>query len=140
MDIYSAGGRPEGFAPVAEIKSRLIAEPKPGWNGIVNCEVLEVHELRLLRYSWADGNGGGNVTQVTYRLEPHGGGTGFTYEHTGFTGVSGLFMARLLGRVRAKMLHEGLPSSWTALPMTPPSLEPRPERPTIRAQRHPERP
>jgi uncharacterized protein YndB with AHSA1/START domain len=104
-----AGGRPEGFAPVAGTKFRLIATPKPGWNGIVDCEVLEVDEPRLLRYSWADGNGGGNVTQVTYRLEPHGGGTRFTYEHTGFTGVSGLFMARLLGRVRSKMLSEGLP-------------------------------
>jgi hypothetical protein len=63
-----------------------------------------------LRYSWADGNGGGDVTQVAYRLEPRAGGTRFTYEHTGFTGVSGLFMARLLGRVRTKMLNVGLPA------------------------------
>jgi uncharacterized protein YndB with AHSA1/START domain len=105
-----AGGRPEGFAPVVGTRFRFVAKPKPGWNGIVDCEVLEVDEPRLLRYSWADGNGGGDVTQVTYRLEPYGGGTRFTYEHTGFTGVSGLFMARLLGRVRTRMLSEGLPA------------------------------
>ena len=44
------------------------------------------------------------------RLEPRAGGTRFTYEHTGFTGVGGLFMARLLGRVRTKMLSAGLPA------------------------------
>ena len=58
----------------------------------------------------------GNVTQVAYRLESRGGGTRFTYEHTGFTGVSGLFMARLLGRVRTKMLSVGLPSVLDGLP------------------------
>jgi hypothetical protein len=44
------------------------------------------------------------------RLAPHAAGTRFTYEHTGFTGVRGLFMARLLGRVRTKMLSAGLPA------------------------------
>jgi uncharacterized protein YndB with AHSA1/START domain len=104
-----AGGRPEGFVPVPGTKFRLIAKPKPGWNGIVDCEVLEVDEPRLLRYSWVDGNGG-EVTLVAYRLEPHAGGTRFTYEHTGFTGVGGIFMAQLLGHVRRKMLRVGLPA------------------------------
>jgi uncharacterized protein YndB with AHSA1/START domain len=66
-------------------------------------------EQRLLRYSWVDGNGG-EVTLVTYRLEPRAGGTRFTYEHTGFTGVGGIFMAQLLGHVRRKMLRVGLPT------------------------------
>jgi uncharacterized protein YndB with AHSA1/START domain len=64
---------------------------------------------RGIRYTWTDG-GGGETTEVTYRLEPVGDGTRFTYEHTGFTGVGGLFMAQLLGRVRRKMLSEGLPT------------------------------
>ena len=45
-----------------------------------------------------------------YRLEPRAAGTRFTYEHTGFTGVGGIFMATLLGRVRRKMLSVGLPA------------------------------
>ena len=104
-----AGGRPEGFEPVVGCKFRFVAKPKPGWNGIVECEVLEVDEPSLLRYSWTGGDGG-DVTQVVYRLEPHAGGTRFSYEHTGFTGVGGLFMATLLGRVRRKMLTVGLPA------------------------------
>lgn len=104
-----AGGRPEGFAPVPGTRFRFVAKPKPGWNGIVNCEVVEAREPTLLRYTWTD-DAGGDTTVVTYSLEPAGGGTRFTYEHTGFTGVGGLFMAQLLGRVRRKMLSDGLPA------------------------------
>ena len=108
MDATGAGGRPEGFAPTVGTKFRLVARPKPGWNGVVDCEVLAVDEAALLRYSWT-GDEGGDVTQVAYRLDPHAGGTRFTYEHTGFTGIGGFFMAQLLGSVRRKMLGVGLP-------------------------------
>jgi uncharacterized protein YndB with AHSA1/START domain len=104
-----AGGRPEGFTATVGTKFRFVAKPKPGWSGVVDCEVLEVNEPSLLRYSWVGGEGG-YVTEVTYRLEPHAGGTRFTYEHTGFTGIGGVFMAKLLGRVRRKMLSVGLPA------------------------------
>ena len=104
-----AGGRPEGFAPVVGTKFRFIAKPKPGWRGVVDCEVLLVNEPSLLRWSWI-GDKGGDVTEVTYRLKPRAGGTRFTYEHTGFTGVAGVFMAKLLGHVRRKMLTVGLPA------------------------------
>jgi uncharacterized protein YndB with AHSA1/START domain len=106
-----AGGRPEGFTPVVGTTFTFIAKPKPGWNGVVDCEVLEVDEPSLLRYSWVDGSDpDGDVTEVVYRLQPQAGGTRFTYEHTGFTGVGGVFMAKLLGRVRRKMLSVGLPA------------------------------
>ena len=104
-----AGGRPEGFTPTVGTRFRLIAKPKPGWNGLVNCEVLEVNEPSLLRYSWT-GDDGGDTTEVTYQLESRPGGTRFSYEHTGFTGIGGAFMAALLGHVRRKMLNVGLPA------------------------------
>ncbi|HEY6479272.1 MAG TPA: SRPBCC domain-containing protein [Streptosporangiaceae bacterium] len=104
-----AGGRPEGFATVAGTRFRFVAKPRPGWSGVVDCEVLAASEPSLLRYSWA-GEGDADVTEVTYRLEPRDGGTRFTYTHTGFTGVGGAFMAALLGRVRRKMLTAGLPA------------------------------
>ncbi|MFF4690005.1 hypothetical protein [Streptomyces sp. NPDC001307] len=52
----------------------------------------------------------GSSGEVAYRLEPHGSGTRFTYDHTGFTGAGGFFMAKLLGTVRTKMLTKGLPA------------------------------
>ena len=104
-----AGGRPEGFTPVVGTKFQFVAKPKPGWNGVVDCEVLEVDEPSLLRWSWTD-TSSGDVSVVLYRIEPHGDGTRFIYEHTGFTGVGGFFMAQLLGHVRRKMLSVGLPA------------------------------
>jgi hypothetical protein len=80
--------------------------------------VLEVREASMLRYSWTDSSGG-DVTQVVYRLEPLDGGTRFTYAHTGFTGIGGFFMARLLGNVRRKMLDTGLPAVLNDLDKTP---------------------
>ena len=104
-----AGGRPEGFTATVGTKFKFVAKPKPGWSGVVDCEVLEVNEPSLLRYSWT-GADGGDVTEVVYRLEPQASGTRFVYEHTGFTGIGGFFMTKLLGRVRRKMLDVGLPA------------------------------
>jgi uncharacterized protein YndB with AHSA1/START domain len=102
------GGRPVGFSTEAGTKFQLVGRPRFGWRGIVDCEVLEAREPNLLRYSWV-GDEGGDATYVTYRIEPHEGGTRFTYEHTGFAGVGGFFLAQLLGSVRRKMLTVGLP-------------------------------
>ncbi len=104
------GGRPEGFSTQVGTRFRFVAKPLPGWNGIVDCQVLEVAEPSLLRYSWVGGGDGGS-TEVVYRIEPHHDGTRFTYEHTGFTGIGGFVLAKLiLGPVRKKMLDVGFPS------------------------------
>ena len=44
------GGRPVGFSTTVGTKFQFVAKPKPGWNGVVDCEVLEVNEPSLLRY------------------------------------------------------------------------------------------
>ncbi|HEX4216297.1 MAG TPA: SRPBCC domain-containing protein [Candidatus Dormibacteraeota bacterium] len=103
-----AGAHPVGFTPVAGNRFQFVARPRPGWNGVVDCEVVEVREPSLLRYSWIEGDG--DTTEVAYRIEAHDDGTRFTYEHTGFRGIGGALMARLLGRVRRRMLTTGLPA------------------------------
>jgi uncharacterized protein YndB with AHSA1/START domain len=113
-----AGARPEGFAPTPGTRFRFVARPRPGWSGVVNCEVLQAQEPVLLRYTWAD-EGSSDQTVVTCRLEPTDTGTRFTYEHTGFTGPGGWFMAQFLGRVRRKMLTEGLPPVLASLTADP---------------------
>ncbi len=107
--VTGQGGRPVGFTPIVGTKFQLVAKPVPGWRGTVYCEVLEVDEPRLLRYSWR-GEESAKPTTVTYWIEPRADGTRFTFEHTGFTGVGGFFMAKLLGAVRRKMLSAGLPA------------------------------
>jgi uncharacterized protein YndB with AHSA1/START domain len=106
------GARPVGFEPVVGNRFQFVAKPVPGWRGIVDCEVLQVQEPSLLRYSWVGGEGE-EPTFVTYRISPHpvgpgADGTRFTYEHTGFSGVGGFLMTKILGAVRTKMLTVGL--------------------------------
>jgi uncharacterized protein YndB with AHSA1/START domain len=102
------GGRPEGFRAEAGARFRFIGKPFPGWDGIVRCEVLAVDEPVLLRYDWRN-NEADQPTVVTNILAEIPGGTRLTWEHTGFHGIEGAFMSWLLGRVRRKMLTEGLP-------------------------------
>jgi uncharacterized protein YndB with AHSA1/START domain len=104
------GGRPEGFAPVVGTRFRYVAKPMPGWSGLVECEVLEVRAPSLLRYTWLGGERD-DLTTVVNRLEPNGsGGTRFVFIHTGFTGIGGYVVSRVLKRVRARMLDEGFPA------------------------------
>jgi uncharacterized protein YndB with AHSA1/START domain len=102
------GGRPVGFSPVVGNRFRLVGKPIIGWRGVVDCEVLEVIKPRLLRYTW-QGEEGGKVTTVTFLIEPNPDGTRLVFEHTGFSGIGGFFMARILNSVRTKMLDVGLP-------------------------------
>lgn len=103
------GGRPEGFATVPGTKFRFVGKPVMGWSGVVHCQVLEVDAPRSLHYTWKGDQDADDVTDVTYRLEPTTAGTRFTWTHTGFTGVGGFAMSKLLGNVRRKMLDDGVP-------------------------------
>ncbi len=103
------GGRPVGFDTKIGTKFRYVGKPFPGWDGIVHCEVLEVDEPRLLVYDWRNKETD-RPTVVRNILDGRpDGGTRLIWEHTGFRGVEGAFMSRLLGRVRRRMLTEGLP-------------------------------
>jgi uncharacterized protein YndB with AHSA1/START domain len=102
------GGRPEGFKTEVGAKFKLIGKPFPGWDGIVRCQVLAVREPTLLSYDWRNKETD-QPTVVTNILEQIPGGTRLTWDHTGFRGIEGAFMSRLLGHVRRKMLSEGLP-------------------------------
>jgi uncharacterized protein YndB with AHSA1/START domain len=103
------GGRPEGFRPEPGVRFRFVGEPTFGWAGIVYCEVLEVDAPRMLRYTWRGEEASRAVTEVAYSLEEIPGGTRFTWRHTGFTGPGGFAMSKLLGRVRRRMLTDGVP-------------------------------
>ena len=103
------GGRPEDFAPEVGRRFRFVGRPTMGWAGTVYCEVLEVRAPDLLRYTWKGDEVTDAMTEVTYRLEPVAGGTRFTWTHTGFTGVGGFAMSKLLGGVRRRMLTDGVP-------------------------------
>jgi uncharacterized protein YndB with AHSA1/START domain len=63
------------------------SEPMNGWNGVTDCEVLEVEPNARLVYSWnASGEQAatGIRSIVTWTLTPTAGGTHVRMEHAGF--------------------------------------------------------
>lgn len=77
------GMRPEGFSTAPGAKFRFVGEPNPYWRGYVDCEMREAKEPVRLRYAWV-GDDGGEVTEVTFELEPTATGTRVTFTHDGF--------------------------------------------------------
>ena len=57
------------------------AQPQPGWDGIVNCRILEIDAQRKLSYAWSvpflD-------TVVTFTLTPTASGTRLSLVQSGF--------------------------------------------------------
>jgi uncharacterized protein YndB with AHSA1/START domain len=101
------GARPEGFDLAVGTRFRLVAKPQPWWRGYVECEVIESRAPSRLRYTWV-GDAGESPSLVSYELDAIEGGTRFTFVHTGFKGIGGFFMSKVLRRVRARMLGKGL--------------------------------
>ncbi len=95
------------FAPRVGHRFQFRTKPQGGWDGVVNCEVLEVKKPQLLSYAWA---GGGHQTIVTWNLERTQAGTRLTLRHTGFRGIGGFVLSKLvLGPGWKKMLRKFLP-------------------------------
>jgi len=81
---------PNDFEPVVGHKFNFQTKPIGEWNGIVDCEVLEVEVGRRLVYSWKGGSdrnaGPGSVLDsvVTWTLRPTEAGTHVRMVHSGF--------------------------------------------------------
>ncbi len=79
----------EWLLPVVELRLEPGAaftfrtHPQPGWDGIVNCRILEIEAHRKLSYSWVVGDMG-LVTVVTFTLTPTASGTRLSLEQSGF--------------------------------------------------------
>jgi uncharacterized protein YndB with AHSA1/START domain len=89
--LLSAWLMENDIQPVVGHRFTFRAQPMPGWDGIVHCEVLAVETHKLLRYAWRGGSdelkgyGGKLDTVVTWTLsEASGGGTHLRLEHAGF--------------------------------------------------------
>jgi uncharacterized protein YndB with AHSA1/START domain len=57
------------------------ADPVPNWDGVIDCEMLEVEPPSRLAYTWASM---GLQSVVTWTLTPTGGGTHVRMEQSGF--------------------------------------------------------
>ena len=83
------------FEPIVGKRFSFKTNPQPGFDGLVEGEVLVVEAPHKLVYSWQ----GGSLkrTVVTFRLEEIKEGTKLTLEHTGFAGLRELIPRFILG-------------------------------------------
>ena len=69
------------FQPVVGHRFTFRAAPVPGWNGIIESEVMVVEPYARLAYSWGTM---GMENAVTWTLTPTEGGTRLRMERSGF--------------------------------------------------------
>jgi uncharacterized protein YndB with AHSA1/START domain len=69
------------FEPVVGHRFQFRSTPVPGWNGIIDAQVLVLEPHARLSYSWG---AMGMETAVTWTLTPAEGGTHLRMEQTGF--------------------------------------------------------
>ena len=74
------------FRPVVGHRFQFRATPVPGWNGIIDSEVLVVEPNSRLAYGWTSM---GLETVVTWTLTPNEGGTLLRMEQSGFPSEEG---------------------------------------------------
>jgi uncharacterized protein YndB with AHSA1/START domain len=97
------------FKPVKGHKFQFRAKPNKHWNGVVDGEVLEISQHRKLVYSWV-GDAGRTSTTVSWSLEAAEGGTRVYLEHSGFKGIGGFILSKLiLGPGWKKLTRRFLP-------------------------------
>ena len=84
---------PNDFEPVVGRRFTFKTRPIGDWDGVVQCEVLEIVPHRRLAYSWKGGSDSNNSDSnygskldsvVTWTLQPEGRGTRLRLVHTGF--------------------------------------------------------
>jgi uncharacterized protein YndB with AHSA1/START domain len=74
------------FKPVVGHRFTFRATPMPNWNGIIDCEVLEVEPNARLSYGWG---ALGLESVVAWTLTPTENGTHLRMEHSGFPSEEG---------------------------------------------------
>ncbi len=69
------------FLPEIGREFQFRNEPVGGWDGLIDCKVLEFDPLQRLAYSW---RAFGHVSTVEFTLTAADGGTQLRMEHSGF--------------------------------------------------------
>src|ERR1700745_236867 len=89
-DLIARWLMPNDFKPVLGHRFNFRTKPMGDWDGVVDCEVLEIAPPHRLRYSWKGGASSNAAygsrldTIVLWTLTETPGGTRLRMEHAGF--------------------------------------------------------
>lgn len=103
---------PNDFAPRVGHRFTFRTDPAPGFDGVVNCEVLELEPNRTLAFSW---KGGPIDTVVRISLIAEGDGTRLEMRQTGFRGLKAWLVSRILKSGIPTIYGKKLPALLDAL-------------------------
>lgn len=70
-----------GYSLSPGVEFQFKAEPKPGWDGIVSCRIVEIETPTKLKYAWDVGD---LNTFVTFTLTPRNTGCLLSIKQSGF--------------------------------------------------------
>lgn len=104
---------PNDFQPKVGHQFQFRTKPAPGFDGIVDCELLELEPPSRMAFSW---KGGGLDTVVTIRLSPLDTGTELQLVQDGFK-VSNIIPWIILGRGWKTIIAKRLPAAIDGIAM-----------------------
>jgi uncharacterized protein YndB with AHSA1/START domain len=87
---------------------RFTDRPRPFWDGICECEVIEADAPRRFALRWGL-NVKGAPSTVSWTLSPADEGTRVEFRHAGLSGVMGWFMKKGMDKGWRRMLDRSLP-------------------------------
>jgi uncharacterized protein YndB with AHSA1/START domain len=103
--LLAAWLMPNDIRPTVGHRFTFKSSPMPGWDGTVQCEVLEVQPQKLLRYSWCGGAEASRLESVvTWTLAPTPRGTKLSLEHSGFLPKNAFALEAMSKGWRGKMV------------------------------------
>jgi uncharacterized protein YndB with AHSA1/START domain len=94
---------PNTFTPAAGQHFTFQTQPMGNWDGVVQCEILEIDPPKKLVYSWKGGTadnadyGAPLDSIVTWTLTPVDGGTRVQFSHSGFRSPGNDFAFKAMG-------------------------------------------
>jgi uncharacterized protein YndB with AHSA1/START domain len=99
---------PNNFVAQVGHKFQFRDTPRGGWDGVVECQVLEVDPGQRLSYTWKSD---ALDTTVTWSLESQQNGTTLRLAHQGFRGIKAVVVSMMLNRGwRGTLLKKKLPT------------------------------
>lgn len=95
------------FEPRVGHRFQFRTDPAPGFDGVVDCEVLAVEPPRFLSYTWV---GGPIDTVISFTLEAVEEGTRLHVEQRGFEGLKATLVSYFLQRGVRPIYDQKLPA------------------------------